>query len=83
MPASFYPQYMMQQQMREMQKQLKEIKERSSGGGKVATHVQTVPDQTLASVLSAVSEMKDTMRRVNEAMNPQRVSSSGFDVENR
>ncbi|MCW3140562.1 MAG: hypothetical protein N2V72_00055 [Methanophagales archaeon] len=74
MPASFYPQYMMQQQMRQLQEQLKELKEKGSGSGKVATHVQTVPDQTLASVLSAVSEMKDTMRRVNEVMNPQKLS---------
>jgi len=74
MPASFYPQYMMQQQMRQLQEQLKELKEKGSSSGKVATHVQTVPDQTLASVLSAVSEMKDTMRRVNEAMNPQKLS---------
>jgi len=74
MPASFYPQYMMQQQMRQLQEQLKELKEKGSSSGKVATHVQTVPDQTLASVLSAVSEMKDTMRRVNEVMNPQKLS---------
>jgi len=72
MPASFYPQYLMQQQMRQMQEQLKQIKETSSS--RPVTHTQTVPDQTLASVLSAVSEMKDTMRRVNEVMNPQKLS---------
>ena len=72
MPASFYPQYLMQQQMRQMQEQLKQIKETSSS--RPVTHTQTVPDQTLATVLSAVSEMKDTMRRVNEVMNPQKLS---------
>ncbi|RLG43958.1 MAG: hypothetical protein DRN81_05565 [Thermoproteota archaeon] len=72
MPASFYSQYLMQQQMRQMQEQLKQIKESSSS--RPVTHTQTVPDQTLASVLSAVSEMKDTMRRVNEVMNPQKLS---------
>jgi len=72
MPASFYPQYVMQQQMRQIQEQIKQIKESSSS--RPVTHTQTVPDQTLASVLSAVSEMKDTMRRVNEVMNPQKLS---------
>ncbi len=72
MPISFYPQYLMQQQLNKMQqashgsggRRREEVSPRGGGG---------VPDQATASMYGIMSEMKDTMRNVGEIVNPEKL----------
>lgn len=66
MPATFYPWYL-------MQKQLSRQTEKPSGGQQGGGQGGSVPDQTLASVYGAISEMKDTMRQVRENISPEKL----------
>ena len=73
MPASFYPQYLMQQQLN---KQIKELSQ-SGGGGRRREEAPLSrgagSDQATASMYGIMSEMKDTMRTVGEALNPEKL----------
>ena len=77
MPASFYPQYLMQLQLN---KQAQELSSSRKGGQHDSGYKRLPPEDAVTSKMyGMMSEMRDSMKAVNEVVNPQKLSEMAME----
>ena len=76
MPASFYPQYLMQLQLNKQAQELSAPRKGERGSG----YRQPPPEDAVTSKMyGMMSEMRDAMKAVNEVVNPQKLSEMAME----
>ena len=77
MPASFYPQYLMQLQLNKQAQELLLSRKGEHGSG---GYVRPPPEDGVTSKMyGMMSEMRDAMKAVNEVVNPQKLSEMAME----
>ena len=77
MPASFYPQYVMQMQLN---KQAQELSASRKGQSHDSGYRRPPPEDAVTSKMyGMMSEMRDAMKAVNEVVNPQKLSEMAME----
>jgi len=76
MPASFYPQYLMQQQLNKQAQELSSSRKHVVDSG----YRRPPPeDAVTAKMYGMMSDMRDSMKAVNEVVNPQKLSEMAME----
>ena len=77
MPASFYPQYLMQLQLNKQAQELSASRKGERGSDR---YIRQPPEDAVTSKMyGMMSEMRDAMKAVNEVVNPQKLSEMAME----